>query len=149
MMNHISAMLEKLEDRYTQIPILRKMNDKVLPALLTACGITGILAFIGVAGGLGTWDFYGEIGEIPPYSEEVGACITIGVSMLAFALSAILGAFFYRVMEWNEEMILWRKRVQRIAFEKELQRVIAEVLAENERAEREYYESILGESLLA
>lgn len=149
MINHISAMLENLEDRYTQIPVLRKMNDKVLPTLLTACGIIGILAFIGVAGGLGTWDLYGEMGEIPPHSEEVGAYITIGVSMLTFALSGILGAFLYRVMEWNEEMILWRKRVQRIAFEKELQRVIAEVLAENERAEREYYESILGESLLA
>ena len=149
MMNHISAMLESLEDRFTQISTLRMMNKKVLPALFTVCAFVGILAFFGIVSGLGTWDFYGEVGQLPPHSEEVGAYITIGVSFLLFALSIGSGVIISRIMEWNEEMIRWRKRVRQIEFEKELKQILADVVAESERAEREYYESILGESLLA
>ena len=134
MRSYVVELVDRMEDRLTQVSVLRKIDTKVLPALNTVCVIVAILAFMGVVGGVGTWDFYGELGQLPPREEEIGAYITIGVSMGMFALCFVVGKLLLRISEWTREMIIWRQKKDKRDFEKRVREIVAEMIKESESA---------------
>lgn len=137
MRSYVVALVDRMEDRLTQVSVLRKIDTKVLPVLNSICVIAAILAFMGVVGGVGTWDFYGEIGQLPPREEEIGAYITIGVSMGIFALCFVVGKLLLRISEWTREMIIWRQKKDKRDFEKRVREIVAEMVKESESAATE------------
>jgi hypothetical protein len=137
MRSYVVALVDRVEDRLTQVSVLRKMDAKVLPVLNSICVIVAIFAFIGIIGGVGTWDFYGELGQLPPREEEIGAYITIGVSMGLLALCFVVGNLLLRISEWTREMIVWRQKKDKRDFEKRVREIVAEMLKESESAAAE------------
>ena len=137
MRSYVVALVDRMEDRLTQVSVLRKMDTKVLPVLNSVCVIVAIFAFMGIVGGVGTWDFYGELGQLPPREEEIGAYITIGVSMGIFALCFVVGNLLLRISEWTREMIVWRQKKDKRDFEKRVREIVAEMLKESESAATE------------
>lgn len=137
MRSYVVELVDRMEDRLTQVSVLRKIDTKVLPAMNTVCVIVAILAFMGVVGGVGTWDFYGELGQLPPREEEIGAYITIGVSMGMFALCFVVGKLLLRISEWTREMIIWRQKKDKRDFEKRVREIVAEMVKESESAATE------------
>ncbi len=134
MRSYVVELVDRMEDRLTQVSVLRKIDTKVVPVLNSICVIAAILAFMGVVGGVGTWDFYGELGQLPPREEEIGAYITIGVSMGIFALCFVVGKLLLRISEWTREMIIWRQRKDKRDFEKRVREIVAEMTKESESA---------------
>ena len=137
MRSYVVALVDRMEDRLTQVSVLRRIDTKVLPVLNTICVIAAILAFMGVVGGVGTWDFYGELGQLPPREEEIGAYITIGVSMGIFLLCFVVGNLLLRISEWTHEMIIWRQKKDKRDFEKRVREIVAEMVKESESAAAE------------
>lgn len=137
MRSYVVELVDRMEDRLTQVSVLRRIDTKVLPVLNTICVIAAILAFMGVVGGVGTWDFYGELGQLPPREEEIGAYITIGVSMGIFLLCFVVGNLLLRISEWTHEMIIWRQKKDKRDFEKRVREIVAEMVKESESAAAE------------
>ena len=137
MRSYVVELVDRMEDRLTQVSVLRRIDTKVLPVLNTICVIAAILAFMGVVGGVGTWDFYGELGQLPPREDEIGAYITIGVSMGIFLLCFVVGNLLLRISEWTHEMIIWRQKKDKRDFEKRVREIVAEMVKESESAAAE------------
>lgn len=89
---------------------LRFMNRIVLPAAKVVFTITGILGFLAVCGGVGTWDYYAEIGQIVPAAEEKAATITMVVGIISLILSILLVNGSIKLIEFNKDVIRIRHR---------------------------------------
>ena len=136
MREYIASVYDGIEDRLTQVSVLRRMNKYVIPVLLTLCGVIAFASFVGIIGGLGTWDFYDEIGQLPTREEELHAYRIIGVSMLSLVVSICASSFLYRLREWNDSMIIWRREQRRRNINHRIQEIIAEIRKENMLAEQ-------------
>lgn len=104
---------------------LKRMNKYVLPTVRGLCVATGITSFLAVFGGIGTWDYYAEIGQIVPAAEEKAATITIIAGILGFAVSCGIGYLAGRLIIWNKDVMrirhkkylaYKRKRIERMRW---------------------------------
>lgn len=131
MRDYIASVYDKVEDRLTQVSVLRRMNKYVIPVLLVLCGVAVFASLVGIIGGIGTWDFYEEIGQLPTHEEEVHIYYTVGVSMLSLVASLGASSFLYRLREWNDSMIIWRREQRRRNINRRIQEMVAEIRREN------------------
>jgi hypothetical protein len=104
---------------------LKRMNKYVLPTVRGLCVVTGIAGFLAVFGGIGTWDYYAEIGQIVPAAEEKAATITIIAGIFGFAASCSIGYLAGRLILWNKDVMrirhkkylaYKRKRIERMRW---------------------------------
>lgn len=103
--NNAVDALEGIIKKLMSTRNLEIVNDKIIPIVRVLCVITGIAGFVMVLGGVGTWDYYGELGTIPPVEEEHAAIVSCVLGIVVFALSAGTGFLSEVILRNNEDLL--------------------------------------------